>query len=337
LQRYIIRRLFAVPLLLLGVATVAFFLTHFTKADPLAAILDERQMNNPEMVAAARQRWGLDRSVPEQYAVYIGNLLAGDLGTSFRTKRPVARDIAERLPATLELVIGAMLVGTVSGIGLGVLAAHYRNRPADHAARLFALLGSSTPIFWLGLILLFVFSVQLDWLPGPGRLDPRSAAPPYVTGMFTIDALLAGNVGKFLEAIHHLLLPSLVLGWSVTGIISRLVRASMLDVLHQDYILTARAKGAGELRVLLAHALRNALLPALTIIGFSFAYLITGAVLTETIFSWPGIGAYAVDSARSIDHPAIIGVTLIGATAFLLANLLTDIAYAFANPKISLS
>jgi peptide/nickel transport system permease protein len=155
--------------------------------------------------------------------------------------------------------------------------------------------------------------------------------------MFTIDALIAGNVGKFLEAIHQLVLPSLVLGWSVSGIISRLVRASMLVVVHQDYLRTARAKGAGELRVLLAHALRNALLPALTIIGFSFAYLITGAVLTETIFSWPGIGAYAVDSARSIDHPAIIGVTLIGATAFLLANLLTDIAYAFANPKISLS
>lgn len=334
--RYITRRLLAVPLLLLGVATVAFFLGHFTKADPLASILDERQMNNAEVVAAARQRWGLDRSVPEQYAIYMRNLLRGDLGTSFRSKRPVLKDIVERLPATLELVICAMLVGSLCGAGLGVLAAHNRNRMLDHAARVFALIGSSTPVFWLGLILLFLFSVQFDWLPGPGRLDARTAAPPFVTGLFTIDALLAGDSDKFAQAIHHLLLPAFVLGWTVMGIISRLVRASMLDVLHQDYILTARAKGASETRVLLAHALRNALIPALTIIGFSFAYLITGAVLTETIFSWPGIGAYAVDSARSIDYPAIIGVTIVGATAFLLANLVTDIAYAFANPRIRL-
>ena len=334
--RYITRRLLAIPLLLLGVATIAFFLTHFTKADPLSAVLNERQMNNPEVVAAARQRWGLDRSLSEQYAIYIRNLSTGDFGTSFRTKRPVASDIAERLPATLELVIAAMLFGTVFGTGLGVIAARHRDRGIDHAARLFALVGSSTPVFWSGLILLFLFSVQVDWLPGPGRLDPRSAAPDFVTGLFAIDALIAGDFGRFAEALHHLVLPALVLGWAVMGIISRLVRASMLDVLHQEYILTARAKGASEARVLIRHALRNALIPALTIIGFSFAYLITGAVLTETIFAWPGIGSYAVDSARSIDYPAIIGVTVIGATAFLLANLVTDIAYAFANPRIKL-
>lgn len=324
------------PLLLLAVATVAFFLGHFTRADPLASILDERQMNNVEVVAAAKRRWGLDRSLPEQYTIYVGNLLRGDLGTSFRTKRPVLKDIVERLPATLELVIVAMLFGSLFGVGLGVLAAHHRNRALDHAARLFALIGSSTPVFWLGLIVLFVFSVQLDWLPGPGRLDSRSSAPPFVTGMFSLDALLAGDRDKFAQALHHLALPSAVLGWTVMGVISRLVRASMLDVLHQDYILTARAKGASELRVLLGHALRNALIPALTIIGHSFAYLITGAVLTETIFAWPGIGAYAVDSARTIDYPAIIGVTIVGATAFLLANMITDIAYAFANPRINL-
>lgn len=335
--RYITRRLLAVPLLLLGVATIAFFLTHFTKADPLSAVLNERQMNNPEVVAAARHRWGLDRSLPEQYAVYIKNLSMGDFGTSFRTKRPVAADIADRLPATLELVIAAMLVGTVFGVGLGVTAGHFRNRAIDHAARLFALIGSSTPVFWSGLILLYLFSVQFDWLPGPGRLDPRSAGPDFVTGMFAVDALIAGDFAKFAEALHHLVLPAVVLGWAVMGIISRLVRASMLDVLHQEYILTARAKGASEARVLVRHALRNALIPALTIIGFSFAYLITGAVLTETIFSWPGIGSYAVESARSIDYPAIIGVTVLGATAFLLANLVTDVAYAFANPRIKLN
>lgn len=335
--RHVVRRLIAMPLLLLGVATVAFVLSHVTRGDPLASVVPERQMDNPTVVEAAKRRWGLDRSLPEQYVVYLGNLLAGDLGTSFRTKRGVGQDIVERLPATLELVIAAMLVGTGIGIGLGVLAAHHRNEGVDHTARLFALIGSSIPVFWSGLILLFIFSVELGWLPGPGRLDARTAAPPFVTGMYTIDALLAGDLETLLEALHHLLLPAFVLGWAVMGIISRLVRASMLDVLNQEYILTARAKGASERRVLVRHALRNALIPTLTIIGFSFAYLITGAVLTETIFSWPGIGSYAVDSARSLDYPAIIGVTIVGATGFLLANLVTDLAYAVANPRIKLS
>lgn len=334
--RYIVRRLIAMPLLLLGVASVAFLLSHLTRGDPLASVVPERQMSNPAVVEAARKRWGLDKSLPEQYLVYLGNLVVGDLGTSFRTKREVATDILERLPATLELVVAAMLVGTVSGILLGVVAAHFRNRGLDHGARLFALIGSSIPVFWSGLILLFVFSVALGWLPGPGRLDPRTPAPPFVTGMYTVDSLLAGDLGTFIDALYHLLLPACVLGWAVMGIISRLVRASMLDVLGQEYILTARAKGAGERRVLLNHALRNALIPTLTIVGFSFAYLITGAVLTETVFTWPGIGSYAVDSARSLDYPAIIGVTIVGAAAFLIANLITDLAYAFANPRIRL-
>jgi peptide/nickel transport system permease protein len=271
-------------------------------------------MNNPEVVEAAKRRWGLDKSLPEQYATYIRNLVTGDMGTSFRTKRPVLDDIAERLPATLELVLVAMIFGTASGILLGVLAASFRNGAVDHGARFFALFGSSIPVFWSGLILLYLFSVKLGWLPGPGRLDARTAAPPFVTGMNTVDALLAGDLRTFSNALQHLVLPAFVLGWAVMGIISRLVRASMLDVLSQDYILAARAKGAGEARVLMHHALRNAMIPTLTIIGYSFAYLITGAVLTETIFAWPGIGSYAVDSARTLDYPAIIGVTLIGAT-----------------------
>jgi peptide/nickel transport system permease protein len=187
------------------------------------------------------------------------------------------------------------------------------------------------------LIFLYIFSVELDWLPGPGRLEARTAAPSFVTGMHMIDSLIDGDWSKFWEALGHLILPAFVLGWAVMGIISRLVRASMLDVLGQEYILTARAKGASESRVMVHHALRNAMIPSLTIIGFSFAYLITGAVLTETVFSWPGIGSYAVNSARSLDYPAIIGVTLVGAVAFLLANLMTDIAYAMANPRIRLS
>lgn len=336
MTRYVLRRLISIPLLLLGVATVAFLLSHFTQADPLSALVSERQMNNPEVVAAAKQRWGLDRSVPEQYAVYIKNLVSGDLGISFRTRRPVLTDIAERLPATLELVIFAMLFGTLSGIALGVVASRFRDRPADYLARFFALFGSTVPVFWSGLLFLYLFTVKFGVIPGPGRLDARAVAPDFVTGMYTIDALIAGQFATFFNALEHLVLPAFVLGWSVTGIISRLVRASMLDALGQDYILAARAKGAGEARTLLRHALPNAMIPTLTIIGYSFAYLITGAVLTEAVFAWPGIGSYAVDSARTLDYPAIIGVSLIGASAFLLTNLVTDVAYAFANPRLKL-
>jgi peptide/nickel transport system permease protein len=334
--RYIVRRVLAIPLLILGVATLAFVLGHSIKGDPLASLLSERQMGNADVVAAVKARWGLDKSLPEQYFFYIKNLLQGDFGTSFRTKRPVFEDITERLPATLELVVAAMIIGSFVGIMLGMLAAYYRKRWIDDISRLYALLGSSMPVFWTGLITLFIFSVKLRILPGPGRLDAGTEAPQFVTGMFTLDAVIAGNFAKFMEAAYHLILPACILGWAVMGIISRIVRASMLDVLNQEYILTARAKGAREPRVVINHALRNVMIPTLTIIGFSFAYLITGAVLTETIFAWPGVGSYAVASARSLDYPAIIGVTIVGSAAFLITNLITDISYAIANPKIRL-
>jgi ABC-type dipeptide/oligopeptide/nickel transport system permease component len=332
--RLVLRRVVTMPLLLLGVVTIAFVLSHLTRANPLSAILNQRQMANAEVVAAAKARWGLDKSPVEQYGVYVGNVLSGNLGTSFRSNRPVLRDIADRLPATLELVVAAMIIGTVGGIALGVVAAAARDRLADHLARVFSLVGSSIPVFWCGLLLLFVFSVQLGWLPGPGRLDSRAVAPPTVTGFYTVDALLAGRWDSFRDALRHLVLPSLALAWSTMGIVSRLVRGSMLEVMGQDYVLMARAKGAGELRILLNHALRNALLPTLTVTGFTFAYLITGAVLVETIFAWPGIGSYAVDSVRTLDYPGIMGVTIVGGAGFLIATLITDISYIFADPKL---
>lgn len=334
--RYILRRLITMPFLVLGIITLAFLLTTVTKGDPLAAIVSDRQMNDPEAVAAAKARWGLDRSLPERYLIYVQNLVTGDMGTSFITRRPVAQDVMFRLPATMELVIAAMIVGSTIGISLGMLAAYYRNTPIDHLARFFALFGSSIPVFWLGLALLYVFSVKWGILPGPGRLDPRAALPPRVTGFMTIDTLLAGNIKLFADALWHLVLPAFVLGWAVAGTISRLVRANMLEVLDREFILTARSKGAGELRVVIRHALRNTLVPTLTVIGYSFAYLLTGAVLTETIFSWPGMGSYAVDAARGLDFPAIIGVTIVGGVVFLLTNLITDVAYVIANPRVRL-
>lgn len=337
LTRYIVRRLFAMPFLILGIVTLAFLLTTIVKGDPLSAIVSERQMNNPEIVAAAKARWGLDRSLPERYVIYISNLAKGDMGTSFITRRPVTQDVMYRLPATMELVIAAMIVGTVMGICLGVLAAYYQGTMIDHSARLVALFGSSVPVFWLGLALLYVTSVYWNVLPGPGRVDARAALPPTTTGLLTIDSLLVGDFRVFADALWHLILPAFVLGWSVAGTISRLVRANMLEVMNREFILTARAKGAGELRVVMNHALRNTLVPTLTVIGYSFAYLLTGAVLTETIFSWPGMGSYAVQAARGLDFPAIIGVTIVGGAIFLLTNLLTDIAYIAANPRVRLS
>jgi ABC-type dipeptide/oligopeptide/nickel transport system permease component len=332
--RVIAKRLLVMPFLILGIVTATFILAQFTKGNPLVSIIGARSLDNPDIVAAAKKRWGLDRSVPERYLIYVGNLARGDLGTSFRTKQPVLTDLAQRLPATLELVICAMIVGALTGIVLGVVSAQFHDSAADHTARFIALLGSCIPTFWLGLMVLFFFSVQTHWLPGPGRLDIRSTPPHAVTSFMLIDTLLAGDWNAFVDALLHLILPSLVLGWSVTGIVSRMVRASMLDVLGQDFITMARAKGASAMRVLTRHALRNALIPTLTIIGFTFAYLITGSVLVETIFSWPGIGSYAVDAARSLDYPAITGVTIIGGMGFLIANLLTDIAYVAADPRM---
>jgi ABC-type dipeptide/oligopeptide/nickel transport system permease component len=334
---YVIRRSIAMPFILLGIVTMAFLLTTVTKGDPLTAIVSEQQMNNPEIVAAARQRWGLDRSLPERYVIYVGNLLKGDMGTSFVTRRPVSTDLMARLPATFELVISAMAIGSVVGIALGLLAAYYRDSAIDQGARLFSLFGSSVPIFWLGLALLYLLSVQYQILPGPGRINPRMTPPPVVTGFMTIDTLLAGDIAAFRDALAHLVLPAAVLGWTVAGTISRLVRAYMLEVMEREFILTARAKGAGELRVVLRHAFRNILVPVLTVISYSFAYLITGAILTETVFAWPGVGSYAVTAARSLDFPAIIGVTIVGGVMFLVTNLLTDIAYVMANPRVRLS
>lgn len=337
MKRYILGRLAVVPFLLFGIVTVAFIISRLIPADPLTSIVGERASNNPEVVAAAEARWGLDKSLPEQYWIYLKNLAQGDLGTSFRTKNSVTSDLAERIPATLELAVSAMLVGGLGGVALGVFSARRKDRPADHTARLFALVGSSLPVFWTGLALLFLLYARLGWFPGPGRLPPRVDPPPHVTGIYTFDALVDGNWTLFWQCLARLVLPAFVLGWAIMGSVSRLVRASMLDELHAEYVRTARAKGLRERIVMRTHVLRNALLPVLTILGFSFATLLTGAVLTETIFEWNGIGSYAVAATRNLDYPAINGVCLFGGVVFLIANLVTDLLYAFADPKVRLS
>jgi len=326
------------PLLLWGLVTITFAISRAAPADPIATVVDPRSLQNEEIVTAARKRWGLDKSLPEQYGLYLTNLIRhGDMGISFRTHRHVRDDLAERLPATAELAIAALVLASVGGIGLGIVAAVKQNSWIDHLTRLFAVTGSSMPVFWLGLVFLFIFWTQLDVLPGPGRLGTRSAAPDDITGFYTIDTLIRGDLGGFGEAVTHLVMPSFVLGWAVMGLISRLVRASMLDVLGQDYIRTARAKGLLERTILIRHALKNALIPTLTVLGLSFALLITGAVLVEQIFSWPGVGRYTVLAAQSLDFPAIQGVAIFAGAVIVMLSLITDVTYAIVDPRIRLS
>jgi len=325
------------PLLLLGIATIVFVVSRLTPADPLVSIVGERNLTNDVVVAAAKRRWGLDRPVFVQYLTYMRNLVRGDMGTSFTTRKSVLSDLWQRLPATIELTVAALTIGVVFGVALGVVAARKRNKLVDHIARFFALIGSSLPAFWAGLLVLYVFYAKLGWLPGPGRLDPRAPEPGKITGFFTVDALLHGDMTTFTAAVKHLVLPASVLGWGVVGIVSRLVRASLLDELSMEYVRVARAMGVRERTVVNTHALRNAMLPTITIVAFAFAFLLTGAVLTETVFSWPGVGNYAVEASRNLDFPAIIGVTILGGTAFLLTNLVADVVYAFADPRIRLS
>jgi ABC-type dipeptide/oligopeptide/nickel transport system permease component len=332
--KYITRRVVVIPPLLLGVVTVTFLITRLIPANPLATVLNPRSLGNKQIVAAAMEHWGLGGTIVQQYGRYIVNLLHGDMGTSFVTKGPVSSDIALRLPSTLELVFAAIVIAVIGGIGIGVLAAVRQNKFTDNLGRLFTLIGSSTPQYWSGLVLLLILSTRLHLLPGPGQLYAQVYAPPRYTGFYVIDALIAGNWQVAWQAVEHLILPAFILGWGVMGSIARIVRASMLDVLGQDFVRTARAKGVRETSVVMSHALRNALLPALTIVGFSVAYLLSGDVLVEDIFQWGGIGSYAVTAAESLDYPAIMGVVIVGGIAFLVASLLTDIGYAFADPQI---
>ncbi|MDR6174181.1 ABC-type dipeptide/oligopeptide/nickel transport system permease component [Nocardioides zeae] len=334
--RFVLRRLAVMPLLLLGVVTVAFVLSHAV-SNPLAAIVGERNLDNPEVVAAAEERWGLDKSLPEQYVVYLGNLAQGDMGTSFRTKAGVSSDLSSRLPATLELATFALLLSILLGIVLGVVAARNRGKAVDGGIRVFALAGSSLPVFWVGLIFLFIFYATLGIAPGPGRLSPRVEPPPHRTGFYTLDSLLAGNLPLFEDALRHLVMPGFIMSLALLGTIIRIVRSQMLEEQAADYVRTARAKGMTMNQVWNRHVLKNSITPVVTIVGVSIGMLIMGAVLIETIFSWNGIGTYAVESSRSLDFPAITGVCLVGGIIFLVSNLLADVAYAVVDPRVRLS
>ena len=320
--------------MLLGITLLSFVLSQAVPADPVTANLGEQAAADPQAVAAFRHEWGLDRPLPEQYAIYVWNLLHGNLGVSISTRQPVRLDLQQRFPATIELAIVAMALSVVVGIPLGILSAARRDSVLDQVTRVGALVGVSMPVFWLGLVALVVFYARLGWAPAPGRLSATLSAPPLATGFLLIDSLLAGRPDAAMDTLHHLVLPAVVLSTYNLGVLARLMRGSTLDVLGEDYVRTARAKGLDERAVMLRHAARNALIPVVTVIGLSFGRLLSGAVIIESVFAWPGLGLYAFRSATSLDFPAIMGVGIVIATVYVVANLLVDVAYAFIDPRI---
>jgi peptide/nickel transport system permease protein len=333
--RFIIRRLLLLIPILLGLTLLIFIFIHLLPGDPARTILGERA--TPENYARVREALGLDRPLPEQYVSYMAGLLQGDLGRSFITNRDVMSDFWLRFPATIELAVAAMIFAIALGIPLGMLTAKRRGSWVDQFGTILALLGISIPIFFLGLMLKYVFAIEFPILPAEGRIDLAAARFPRVTNFMTIDALLAGNFQGFIDALRHLVLPAIALGTIPLAIIMRITRASVVDVLSEDYVRTARAKGLREGLIDNRHVLRNALLPVMTVIGLQTGLLLGGAILTETIFAWPGVGRWIYEAVTTRDYQIIQSGVLLLALMFVLVNLLVDVSYALLNPRIRYS
>jgi peptide/nickel transport system permease protein len=336
LMRFVLRRLVVGVFLCIGVTLVSFTLTQVVPGDPISASLGDAAASDPEIVAAFRARFGLDRPLPEQYFIYLGNLMQGDLGESLMTRRPVAADLAQFMSATIELAVIAMTLAMVFGVSLGVVAAIWRERWPDQVIRVVSLAGVSVPTFWLSLVTLYLFFFVLGWSPGVGRLSPGAPAPAHVTGLYIVDALVTGNWPVLHNALAHIALPAMVLAVYTMGAITRFTRAAMLESLGQDFVRTARAKGLPEVRVIGGHVLRPALAAIVTVSGMAFGRMLGGAVLVEAVFSWPGLGEYAYRSALALDLRAIMGVSLVIAVVYILVNLVVDILYAVIDPRIRL-
>ena len=353
LRDYIIRRLLLLIPVLIGVSIITFALTRLIAGPlgPASIYINERCAASDACIDAVIHKYGFDQPVPVQYVKYMDGLLHGDWGYSKAAKLTVADAISTKLPATFELATAAMVIAVVLAIPLGVLSATRRNKPVDHATRVVALSGVSLPVFWLGLMLKYA----LYWLPfvyfGLTLLpiDQRATSGMYgdcergvvytvcaTTRLYTVDSILAFNGSAFVDALKHLFMPAMTLAFVTMAVIVRMMRSSMLEVLNQEYIKTARSKGLSEKVVIKKHARRNALIPTTTVIGLSFGGLLGGAVLTETIFSWPGLGQWSADSVQQLDPAAIMGFTLVAGVVYVVANLVVDILYAFLDPRIRL-
>lgn len=333
LQYYITARLLLAPLMLLTIVTLVFLLLRSTPGDPIDAILGPRA---PEAVKEAfRERLGLSLPLPLQYFNYLGNLLRLDLGTSITDQGQVVTDVIRQFfPATLELTILSMLVAVIVGVGLGMLSASRPGTIFDVGGRLFGIITYALPIFWAGMIIQLIFAVQLRWFPLGSRFPASLEPPPTITGLFTLDSLLSGNLGNFFTALHHLALPSITLGILISGIFERIVRVNLRQTLKSDYVEAARARGIQEGKILFSHALKNAMIPVITVLGLTFASLLGGAVLTEVTFSWPGLANRLFKAIELRDYPMVQGIMVFFSSIVVFASIAIDIINALIDPRI---
>ena len=330
--RFLFTRLSLIIPTFFGMTLLAFFLIRLVPGDPIEALAGERGLDAGRHAELLKE-YGLDQPVIVQYGIYIAKVLHGDLGKSIVTQAPVLSEFTSLFPATIELAVCAIVFALLIGIPAGILAAVKRNSLLDHGVMGVSLAGYSMPIFWWGLLLILLFSVQLDWTPVSGRIAVQYYFEP-VTGFMLIDALLSDQKGAFLSTVSHLILPTIVLGTNPLAVIARMTRSAMLEVLGEDYIRTARAKGLSQFRVVAVHALRNALIPVITVIGLQIGVLFTGAILTETIFSWPGVGKWLIEAISRRDYPVLQGGMLLLGAVVMTVNLLVDLTYGIINPRI---
>ena len=330
--RFLLTRASLIVPTFFGVTLLTFALIRLAPGDPVLILAGERGIE-PERYKQLRREMGLDRPLLVQYGIYIADVLKGDLGRSIVSREPVLREFLVLFPATVELSVMAMLFAVLLGLPAGIIASVRRGSAFDHLVMAASLTGYSMPIFWWGLLLILSFSVGLGWTPVSGRIAVLYFIEP-VTGFLLVDSLIAGDRGAFLSALRHLILPAVVLGTIPLAVIARITRSSMLEVLNEDFIRTARAKGLPPVRVMGLHALRNALIPVVTVIGLQVGTLLAGAILTETIFSWPGIGKWLIESIRRRDYPVLQGGILLVATLVIVVNLTVDVLYGVINPRI---
>lgn len=332
MRAFLIRRLLGVVIVLIGISLLTFLLSHVMPADPARAALGAK--GGEQQYLEMRERMGLDRPLPEQYLRYVQGLLQGDLGYSYTSRRPVATDLAAYFPASMELMLSALFLAVVVGVPLGVMSAARVRGPLDKTSGVLAIFSTAMPLFLTGLLLQVIFYKQLGWLPAAGRIALILGEPKHITGMFTVDSLLQGDWPRFLSSIKHLILPAITLSLPAMAILIRIVRASMLEALGQEYVRTARSKGLSENRVVYGHALRNALLPTVTSLGMLVGALLSGGFLVEIVYTFPGLGMYVLNAIMRAEFAALISTTLIVATVYMVANLLVDIAYVFIDPRI---
>ncbi|QFF98113.1 ABC transporter permease [Psychrobacillus glaciei] len=330
--RYIVKRLLLIIPILIGITILTFFISNTIPGDP--ARLVAGPYADAKVIEELRESMGLNDPIYVQYFRYVSNVVKGDFGTSNFTHQAVSKDLKEFFPATLELTLVAMIITVLIGIPFGIVSASKKDKFADQFTRVFALIGVAMPAFWLGIILLLLFYLKLDLLPGAGRIDTNLSPPQKISGLYTIDALLTGNWAVLKSTVEHLILPAFTQAAVTIGMITRMTRSSMLEVLGSDYIRTAYAKGGTENRVLYGHALRNGMMPVLTLLGMTFGHSLGGSVLVESVFSWPGVGKYAVNAITYLDFPAVMGVTTLIAVLFITINLVIDVLYVVIDPRL---